>query len=110
VSQFTTRFALRPHLVAIRDVTFKRDAEASPLTRRQGQLLSLVAAGLTNRLIARQLGVSEHTVCKHVENIFERLQVNSRTAARCSAGRLSSAITSPMSPGAFKRTDWEGSG
>jgi hypothetical protein len=36
--------------------------------------------------------------------------VNSRTAARCSAGRLRSATTSPMSPGAFKRTDWEGSG
>ncbi len=72
---------VRPHLVAIRDATFKRDAEPPPLTRRQGQLLSLVAAGLTNRQIARQLGVSEHTVRKHVENIFERLQVNSRTAA-----------------------------
>jgi DNA-binding NarL/FixJ family response regulator len=40
------------------------------LTRRQGQLFSVVASGLTSRQIARQLGVSEHTVRKHVENIF----------------------------------------
>jgi DNA-binding NarL/FixJ family response regulator len=71
------RFALRRHQVAIRDATFKRDAEPPPLTRRQGQPLSLVAAGLTNRQIARRLGVSEHTVRKHVENDLERLQVNS---------------------------------
>jgi DNA-binding NarL/FixJ family response regulator len=40
-----------------------------------------VAAGLTNRQIARHVGLSEHTVRKHIENIFERLQVTSRTAA-----------------------------
>jgi DNA-binding CsgD family transcriptional regulator len=72
---------VRPHLLAIRDATFKRDGEPSPLTGRQRQLVSLIASGLTNRQIARQLGLSEHTVRKHVENIFERLQVNSRTAA-----------------------------
>ena len=72
---------VRPHLVAIRDATFKREGEPPPLTSRQRQLVSLIAAGLTNRQIARHLGLSEHTVRKHVENIFERLQVNSRTAA-----------------------------
>jgi DNA-binding NarL/FixJ family response regulator len=55
--------------------------EPPPLTSRQRQLVSLIAAGLTNRQIARHLGLSEHTVRKHVENIFERLQVDSRTAA-----------------------------
>lgn len=72
---------VRPHLVAIRDATFKREGGAPPLTSRQRQLVSLIAAGLTNRQIARHLGLSEHTVRKHVENIFERLQVDSRTAA-----------------------------
>jgi DNA-binding NarL/FixJ family response regulator len=54
---------------------------APDLTPRQRQLLRLVAAGLTNRQIARHVGLSEHTVRKHIENIFERLQVTSRTAA-----------------------------
>jgi DNA-binding CsgD family transcriptional regulator len=72
---------LRSTLVAIRDRTFQPGADRPELTPRQLQLLGLVAEGLTNRQTARQLGVSEHTVRKHVENIFERLQVSSRTAA-----------------------------
>jgi DNA-binding CsgD family transcriptional regulator len=72
---------LRPHLIAIRDAAFKPQSETRQLTRRQCQLLSLLATGLTNRQIARQLGLSEHTVRKHIENIYERLHVNSRTAA-----------------------------
>jgi DNA-binding NarL/FixJ family response regulator len=72
---------VRPHLVAIRDATFKPAKDTPELTSRQRQLLNLVATGLTNRQVARQLGVSEHTVRKHVENIFGRLQVSSRTAA-----------------------------
>jgi DNA-binding NarL/FixJ family response regulator len=43
--------------------------------------LRLVAAGHTNRQIARPLGISEGTVRKHLENIYARLQVSSRTAA-----------------------------
>jgi DNA-binding NarL/FixJ family response regulator len=51
------------------------------LTPRQWQLLRLVDEGLGNRQIARQLNVTENTVRKHLENIFERLDVTSRTAA-----------------------------
>jgi DNA-binding CsgD family transcriptional regulator len=82
---------LRPHIVAIRDATFACQPGPPELTARQRQLLNLVATGLTNRQAARQLGVSEHTVRKHVENIFERLQVTSRTAAvaRAFPGRRS---------------------
>jgi DNA-binding CsgD family transcriptional regulator len=72
---------LRSTLVAIRDTTVEPEARRLELTPRQLQLVGLVATGLTNRQMARQLGVSEHTVRKHVENIFERLQVSSRTAA-----------------------------
>ena len=51
------------------------------LTPRQWELLRLVAAGRTNAQIARQLGVSEGTVRIHLQNIYARLQVPSRTAA-----------------------------
>jgi DNA-binding CsgD family transcriptional regulator len=72
---------VRPHVVAIQDGVDRRRSAAPDLTPRQRQLLGLVAAGLTNRQIAGRTGVSEHTVRKHIENIFNRLQVNSRTAA-----------------------------
>ena len=51
------------------------------LTPRQWELLRLIAAGRTNIQIARQLGLSEGTVRTHLENIYGRLQVSSRTAA-----------------------------
>jgi DNA-binding CsgD family transcriptional regulator len=51
------------------------------LTPRQRDLLHLVAAGHTNIQIARRLGISETTVRTHLENIYERLHVSSRTAA-----------------------------
>lgn len=71
---------LRPHLYAAY-VARKRRREASPLTPRQQQLLGLVAAGHTNGQIARRLSISEATVRKHLEHIFDRLRVDSRTAA-----------------------------
>ena len=51
------------------------------LTRRQWELLRLVAAGHTNAQIARRLGLSDGTVRTHLQNIYGRLQVSSRTAA-----------------------------
>src|SRR5262249_29213950 len=60
----------------------ERRRRGSPqLTRRQWELLGLVAAGHTNAQIARRLGVTEGTVRKHLENVYARLQVSSRTAA-----------------------------
>jgi DNA-binding CsgD family transcriptional regulator len=51
------------------------------LTPRQRELLNLVAAGHTNTQIARSLGVSQATVRTHLEHIYGRLHVSSRTAA-----------------------------
>ena len=51
------------------------------LTRREAEVLALVAQGLSNRQIAERLVVSEHTVHRHVANIFVRLGVSSRAAA-----------------------------
>jgi ATP/maltotriose-dependent transcriptional regulator MalT len=51
------------------------------LTPRELEVLRLVATGKTNRDIASVLVISEHTVARHVQNIFTKLGVASRTAA-----------------------------
>jgi DNA-binding NarL/FixJ family response regulator len=76
---------LRPHLVEIRRDLERRRAGIPDLTSRQWELLRLVAAGHSNTQIARRLFVAEGTVRKHLENIYERLGVNSRTAAVATA-------------------------
>jgi DNA-binding CsgD family transcriptional regulator len=55
--------------------------ELADLTDREVQILQLVAAGRTNTAIARSLGVSPRTVAKHLEHIYRKLGVSSRTAA-----------------------------
>jgi DNA-binding NarL/FixJ family response regulator len=50
----------------------------SLLTPREEQVVALVAEGLGNRLIARELSLSEHTVKKYLFHIFEKLGVSSR--------------------------------
>jgi DNA-binding CsgD family transcriptional regulator len=72
---------LRPHLQAAYLAAERRRRGVTALTSRQQQLLPYLAAGLSNRQIARRLGVSEGTVRKHLENMFARLDVHSRTAA-----------------------------
>ena len=72
---------LRPHLQAAYVAAERGRRRLPPLTARQRQVLQYIAAGYTNGQIATRLDVSEGTVRKHVENIFTRLEVNSRTAA-----------------------------
>jgi DNA-binding CsgD family transcriptional regulator len=72
---------LRPHLhQALVDAERLRHP-VPRLTPRQNELLRLLAAGHTNSQIARRLGISEGTVRTHLENIYEKLGVSSRTAA-----------------------------
>jgi DNA-binding NarL/FixJ family response regulator len=51
------------------------------LTARELEVLGLVAAGKSNRDVAAALVISEHTVARHLQNIFAKLGVGSRTAA-----------------------------
>jgi DNA-binding NarL/FixJ family response regulator len=55
--------------------------DAHGLTARELAVLRLVAAGKTNREIASALVISERTVARHLQNIFAKLRVSSRTAA-----------------------------
>jgi DNA-binding CsgD family transcriptional regulator len=72
---------LRPHLHQAYLDAQRRRHPVPRLTPRQTDLLRLVADGHTNAQIARRLGLSEGTVRTHLENIYERLGVTSRTAA-----------------------------
>jgi non-specific serine/threonine protein kinase len=53
-------------------------AQAASLTRRQQEIAALVARGLTNRQIASELSISEHTVATHVAKILKKLELSSR--------------------------------
>jgi DNA-binding NarL/FixJ family response regulator len=67
----------------------RRDAEEEPakhapapkLTDREMEVLRLVARGMNNRDIAKELYISENTVKNHVRNILEKLQIHSRMEA-----------------------------
>jgi ATP/maltotriose-dependent transcriptional regulator MalT len=68
----------------------RRLLEASPargVTRREREVLALLAEGLTNRQVAERLVVSEHTVHRHVTNILRKLDLPSRAAAAAFAVR-----------------------
>jgi len=59
--------------------------ENSPLTRRETEILGLIAQGLSNDEIAQKLHISTNTVKVHVRNIFEKMNVQSRTEASIEA-------------------------
>lgn len=59
----------------------EEDTRAERLTPRQREVLAGVAEGLTDAEIAERLGVARATVSKHLEAIYERLDVHNRTSA-----------------------------
>ncbi len=61
------------------------DAGSPLLSGREREVLTLLAAGRTNREIASELVISPHTAGRHVENIFTKLGVSSRAAATAHA-------------------------
>jgi DNA-binding CsgD family transcriptional regulator len=67
--------------VASVDAFARVAGDAHGLTARELEVLRLVASGKSNKEIAAALVISDHTVARHVQNIFKKLGVASRTAA-----------------------------
>jgi ATP/maltotriose-dependent transcriptional regulator MalT len=65
----------------------ERKAKKDELTKREIEVLRLVAEGLSNDSIAERLFVSDHTVHRHLANILNKLDVNTRAAAVAQAAR-----------------------
>ena len=65
----------------------RANERSAGLTRREIEVLRLVADGLNNQTIAERLFVSDHTVHRHLANILNKLSVSSRAAAVAQAAR-----------------------
>jgi DNA-binding NarL/FixJ family response regulator len=72
------------------------DLLARGLTPRQLDVFRLVIEGKSNKVIARELDVSESTVKTHVQAIFERLEIGSRAQAVVVAARLGWQLPEPL--------------
>ncbi|MER9251629.1 helix-turn-helix transcriptional regulator [Mesorhizobium sp. M0598] len=62
-------------------------AEPAALTARESEVVNLIADGKSNAAIAAELGLSEHTVKRHVANILLKLDLPSRAAAAAFSAR-----------------------
>ncbi len=65
----------------VEEPAFEKGEPIEPLTARELEVLALLAQGLPNKQIARDLGISEHTVKFHVSGIFAKLGAGSRAEA-----------------------------
>ena len=66
---------------ALRHESAPRDPNKAGLTEREQQILGLIAKGLSNKLIARELDITEGTVKVHVKHMLKKLNLHSRLEA-----------------------------
>jgi DNA-binding NarL/FixJ family response regulator len=74
---------IHPHLTKtfIEEASTADEPRATPLSKREREILQKVADGATTRQVASDLGISPHTVKTHLERIFEKLGANDRAQA-----------------------------
>lgn len=78
---------IHPHLAAQllsqpeQQIVSDQEPLAEPLTNREREVLQLIGQGLSNKMIADRLVISEHTVKFHVSALYAKLGVSSRTEA-----------------------------
>ena len=72
------------------------DADASELTLREHQTLRLIAQGMSNKLIARELGISDGTVKVYVKNLLRKLNLHSRLELSAWAHRHNTVLTDEL--------------
>jgi DNA-binding response OmpR family regulator/DNA-binding CsgD family transcriptional regulator len=96
--QYMGRLSVNEFLLRLaRDTSSDSPAEFSKelgLTTREGEVLSWLSKGKTNRDIAQILGLSPRTVDKHLEQIYAKLGVENRTAAAAVASSASQKYSS----------------
>jgi DNA-binding NarL/FixJ family response regulator len=80
--------------LAVRSASNSEDAVTSKLTRREKEVLELLASGLAQQEIAGKLVISSSTVGSHIEHILSKLGVHSRAEAVAVAHR-SGLVTAP---------------
>ena len=79
--------ALRAGPARVRAVSGAQVSEGTNLTRREAEILGLVANGMSNKEIANQLTITEGTVKNHVHNALEKLHLTNRVQAAAFAVR-----------------------
>jgi NarL family two-component system response regulator LiaR len=84
---FEGRRVVAPEITAALDASVREAAVGADLTRRERNLLALMACGLPNQDISERLNIGLPTVKFHVTNILSKLQVENRTAAVLTALR-----------------------
>ena len=79
-----------PALSSLINMPINRDISplATPLTPRENEVLQLLAQGLTNKAIALELNITQHTIKFHVNAIMSKLNAESRTQAVVRATQL----------------------
>jgi two-component system nitrate/nitrite response regulator NarL len=85
----------RVQRLLVRSASDEPGALRSTLTRREQEVLQLLASGLTQPEIARELVISSSTVASHIEHILEKLSVHSRAQAVALALR-SGLVAAPI--------------
>lgn len=76
-----SQYRIRTNGAAHRDAEATADPALAPMTRRQLDVLQLLALGRSNKSIANELNISKATVCTHINAIYRILNVRNRTEA-----------------------------